>query len=88
MYDHIAKVELCGSFIYIGDVFILDVDKILRINKLDYTGEAVDVCGTQFCVVIYLSDTVNEVIPFIKEHDRDIFFERIKTILSIYSYRS
>lgn len=81
MYAQVPTIQLCGSFICIGQEYIIDLSKTLKIMKVDYTTDQGEYYG-QCCVAFYLSDSVNEAILFESEYGRDIFFERLKVYIS------
>jgi len=75
VYIHVPKIQLCGSFICIGEEYIIDLSATLRIVKIDGKGH-------DFCVAFYLNSSTNEAILFESELSRDIFFERVKLYIS------
>jgi len=85
MFDGTLRAELFkNKWLSIGDVHLMDADRIVRVMKFNYISERpkLAVVGgepkeiDQFCVMFIMALGANEVIAFVHEADRDeVYFE-------------
>lgn len=85
---------LCGKFLCIGDIHIINLEYLINVSKFDYVPERKGLTIVregdapppryQYCLLFVLKDNVTEVVSFETSPGRDLAFLKIKICMRGY----